>query len=90
MDAIGWFGIAAIALVAQWLNRHKSIPNEAVKATLAGVGILFYAIGHGLPTAWHGEGLSAWLNPALLWALALPGAASMIGTVPGMATNSQP
>ena len=89
MDAIGWFGIAAIALVAQWLNRYKGIPSEAVKAALAVVGLTFYALGHGLPTAWHGVELSEWLNPALLWALALPGAASMIGTVPGMATNSK-
>ena len=88
MDAIGWFGIAGIALAAQWLNRYKSIPSEGVKAVLALVGLAFYALGHGLPLAWWGADLSAWLNPALLWALALPGAASMIGTVPGMKSNS--
>jgi len=90
VDAIGWFGVAAIALVGQWLNRFKSIPSEAVKAGLAIVGLGFYALGHGLPASWWGDGLSVWLNPGLLWALALPGAASLIGTVPGMRSNSQP
>jgi hypothetical protein len=90
MDAIGWFGMAGIALVGQWFNRYQSVPGEAVKAALAVIGLAFYALGHGLPNAWWGEGLSEWLNPALLWALALPGAASMIGTAPGMKTDSQP
>jgi hypothetical protein len=88
MDALGWFGVAAIALVAQWFNRFKSIPTEAMKAALAVVGIAFYTLGHGGPVAWWGPGLSAWLDPALLWALALPGAASLIGTMPGMKSNS--
>lgn len=90
MDALGWFGVAAIALVGQWLNRSRSIPSEAVKAVLAMIGLAFYALGHGGPAAWVGEGLTQWLNPALLWALALPGAASLIGAVPGMATDSKP
>jgi len=89
MDALGWFGVAAIALVAQYFNRFKSLPSEAIKAGLAVVGLAFYALGHGFPDAWWGPGLSEWLDPALLWALALPGAASLIGTIPSMKTDSQ-
>jgi len=89
MDALGWFAVAVVATAAQWLNSFKAVPAPLVKMTLAVVGLGFYALGHGLPAAWSGSLLTSWLDPALVWALALPGAASLVGLAPGMATNSK-
>ena len=89
MDALGWFAMALTALVAQWFNRFKHVPAPTIKAGLAVVGLAFYALGHGLPAAWYGPELSQWLDPALLWAMAVPGMASLVGAIPGMETNSK-
>ena len=78
-----------LAGVGQWFNRHPQVPAQVVKLALVGVGLVAYAFGYGPPAAWHGAPLLAWLEPAGLWAFAVPGAASVFGTLPGMGTNSQ-
>lgn len=76
-----------VALAGQWFNRHPGIPAPAVKIGLAVVGFALYTVVEH-PAAWQGQPLMDWLDKAWLWALALPGAASLIGMAPGMATNS--
>lgn len=78
------------ALVGQWLNTHKSIPTETVKAILAVSGIPFYAWAVGLPPVWWGPGFDTWSIGAIVWMGAIPGFASLIGTTPGMRTDSRP
>lgn len=88
MNTLIIVGGFAVALAGQFLNRYKSIPSEVVKLSLAGVGMIFYGLGHGWPAGW-GEPFLSWLDLAWIWALALPGAASLIGIAPGMKTDSQ-
>lgn len=88
MNVLITIGGLVVALVGQWLNRHESIPDAVVKLTLAGVGMVFYGLGHGWP-AGFGPPFLEWLDLAWVYALALPGAASLIGLAPGMQSNSK-
>lgn len=87
MQAQGWMMFAGlvVAAVAQWLNRYPNIPVPLVKIGLAVSGLALY-----LPVEqpWV-MGFNPWFEHAWVWALALPGAASLIGMAPGMATNSK-
>jgi hypothetical protein len=90
VDIIVLIAAGVVAWAGQFLNSHKSIPNAAVKAALALAGIPFYAWAVGLPPAWGGPAFVAWGQGAVLWVLAIPGAASLFGLAPGMATDSKP
>ena len=89
MEALGAIAAAVGAALGQWLNRYKANNTAAIKLALCGVGLAAYALGNGLPTAWTGPPLAAWLNAAWPWALAVPGAASLTALVPNMATNTK-
>lgn len=89
MDLFTLLAAAVIAMVGQYLNRHKSIPAAAVKAVLVLVGLPFYAWHDGLPPSWWGPSFASWSQMALLWCFAIPGMASLIGAIPGMETNSK-
>ena len=87
MNALVFVAALVISGIAQTMNRYPVIPTGVVKLTLALVGLCFYLlIQH--PTAWTGQPLLDWLDTAWIWAAALPGIASLIGTAPGMQTNS--
>lgn len=90
MDLIVMIAAGAVALVGQWLNSQRSIPAPAVKAALALAGIPFYCWSVGLPGAWYGPAFTVWSQGAVLWVLAIPGAASLFGLMPNMATDSRP
>lgn len=88
MQAYIWIVGLLVAWLGQWLNSRPHVDSRLVKVALALVGLLAYLLVE-VPAAWHGEALFAWLDTAWIWALALPGAASLIGTVPGMATQDK-
>lgn len=77
-----------VASLAQWLNTKPQVPSKFVKLSLVLVGIAFY-LPVAVPAAWWGPPMLEWLDKAWIWGLALPGAASLIGTVPGMKTNDR-
>ena len=85
-----WIFLAGLLVAAfgQWLNSLPHVDSRLVKFALAIAGLVLY-LPIEQPAAWYGPPLFAWLDTAWLWALALPGAASLIGLAPGMATNNQ-
>lgn len=89
MEALAAFAGIIGAAVAQWFNRYKSNNTALLKVALIFVGLACYALGNGLPEAWYGPKLLTWLQPAWLWAAAVPGIASLLGAVPTMQTNSK-
>lgn len=89
MEALMFFAALAIAGVGQWLNSKPNVPPLVVKAALAAVGPMLYLL-ISQPTALYGPAFIEWLDKAWLWALALPGLASLLGLAPGMATRSNP
>ena len=90
MDALGWVGGLLAAAAMQFFNRKRSFPPELAMAVCAAIGIALYGVGHGLPARWIGDPLTAWLNPALGWALQVMGLRTALAKLPGMQTNSQP
>ena len=88
MQAFTVVGGLVVAAIAQWFNRYPNVPAPIVKLGLAAVGLAMYAVVQQ-PAAWSGQPFLDWLDTAWLWALALPGAASLIGSAPGMGTNSK-
>jgi len=89
MEALMFFAALAVAGVGQWLNSRPNIPSLVVKACMAAIGPLLY-LAVSQPSALYGPAFIEWLDKAWVWALALPGMASLIGAVPGMATKSTP
>jgi len=89
MEALAALAGLLGAGVAQWFNRYKANNTVLLKLALVLVGLACYALGNGLPEAWAGPKLLEWLQPAWLWAAAVPGIASLIGAAPGMQTNSK-
>jgi len=87
MQALMMLAGLVLALVGQWLNTHPNIPTPLVKLTMVVAGMGLYAIADA-PDAPTRQALLSWLDSAWLWALALPGAASLIGLAPGMQTKS--
>lgn len=87
MQAYVAIGGIVVAIAAQWANRHPAVPASVVKLALSALGLALYLVVDQ-PAAWSGQPLMEWLDAAWLWALALPGAASLIGAAPGMGTNS--
>lgn len=81
----GLLGAGAV----QFFNRFKSNNTVLLKLSLCLIGLACYAIGNGLPQAWSGPVFLAWLSPAWLWAAAVPGLASLVGTLPNMGTNTK-
>lgn len=75
-----------VAIFGQWLNTKPYIPSPVIKLALAVVGLLFYLLV-AMPAAISGQAFLDWIDKAWLFALALPGLASLVGAVPGMKTN---
>lgn len=76
-----------LAVVGQSLNSRPEIPSQIVKLAMAVAGMLLYLIV-ATPTAATHEAFLAWMDQALLWAMAVPGFASMVGAIaPGMKTS---
>lgn len=75
-----------VAIFGQWLNTKPYIPSLVVKLALSIIGLAFYLFV-AVPAAWTGQAFLDWFDKAWLFALALPGAASLIGLAPGMKTN---
>lgn len=88
MQALTMLAGLLVAALGQKLNANPRIPSMLVKLSLAAIGPIIYLIVEQ-PTALYGPGFLTWLDHAWIWALALPGAASLIGLAPGMATNSK-
>lgn len=82
-----WMMLAGliVALAGQWLNAHPRVPSPAVKIALTACGLVLYLVIEQ-PHGWSGPPLLEWLDKAWLWALAVPGAASLIGTAPNLKT----
>lgn len=78
-----------VALAAQKFNSYKANNTTLIKVAMVVLGLVLALPVYGLPTAPWGEPLFAWLDKSYLWALALPGVASLIGTAPGMKTDSK-
>lgn len=86
MQALMFFAALAVAALGQWFNAKTTVPPLAVKGVLALVGPAVYLIVK-VPAAWTGPEFLAWFDEAWVWALALPGIASLIGVAPGMNTK---
>lgn len=86
-QAQGWmaFSGAVVAALGQWLNRRPDLPAVAIKLALTLAGLALYL---PIEQPWK-VGFMPWFENAWVWGLAVPGAASLLATVPGMATNSQ-
>jgi len=89
MEALAALAGIIGAGVVQWFNRYKANNTALLKVALIFVGLACYALGNGLPEAWAGPEFTEWLTPAWLWALSVPGAASLFGALPNMQTNSK-
>lgn len=83
----------AFAFLGQLAKRNPKVPNELAIAVMAAIGALFYAGNYGWPHAdaptfqsWFGA-IADWLESASIAIAAIPGAASMIGMIPGMQTQ---
>ena len=87
MQALMMLAGLVVAMLGQWLNAHPDVPTPLVKLALAVAGMALYAIADA-PDAMTREAFLSWLDSAWLWALALPGAASLIGLAPGMQTKN--
>lgn len=88
MNAPGWMGFAGllVAVVGQWLNsRQPPLSPPVVKISLVVAGLALY-----LPISqpWT-VGFLPWFEEAWVWALAVPGMASLIALAPGMATATK-
>lgn len=86
MQVLVFLAALIVGGVGQWFNAHPRVPTWISKATLALIGIVFYAVVEH-PAAWSGQPLMDWLDKAWLWAAALPGVASMIALAPKMQTS---
>lgn len=86
-----WMVIAAliVAAVGQYLNSKPAYPTNLVKLGMALMGPLLYLMVEQPTGPPGGPVFLEWLDKAWIWALALPGAASLIGGfTPGMATRT--
>lgn len=86
MQALIVVAALVVAAIGQKLNANPKIPSLVVKLALALVGPVLYLVV-SQPTALYGPAFLEWLDKAWIWSLALPGAASLIGLAPGMATS---
>ena len=87
MQALSFLGALIVAGVGQKLNADPRVPTPLVKLAMALIGIGLYLV-KSQPAAWHGQAFLDWLDEAWLWAVAVPGLASLIGLAPGMATKT--
>lgn len=87
MENQAWVAFSGMiaAVVGQWLNRRPELPVPVVKIGLALVGLALYL---PIQQPWT-VGFMPWFNEAWVFALAVPGAASLVGMLPGMGTNTQ-
>lgn len=88
MGSLALLAGLVVAAVGQWLNRYPTMPAPVVKLVLLAIGAGLYAWAHPAP-ALSGQPFMDWLEVAIPWSAGLPGVASLIGTLPGMGTNSQ-
>lgn len=85
-----WMAIAAliVAAVGQYLNSKPQYPAAVVKIGMALMGPILYLMVEQPTGPPGGVAFLEWLDKAWIWALALPGAASLIGIAPNMATRT--
>ncbi len=85
-----WMMIAGliVAGVGQYLNSKPQYNSTLVKIGMALLGPLLYLMVEQPTGAPGGPAFMEWLDRAWVWALALPGLASLIGLAPGMATRT--
>lgn len=87
MQAFTMIAGIIVAAVGQKLNSMPKVPTVFVKLALALLGPILYLVLDS-PDAFTRAAFLAWLDRSWVWALALPGLASLIGLTPGMATRN--
>lgn len=71
---------AFFSLIGQFAKSHKNIPTWAINVALLLIGVGWYAGNHGWPEPGFAP-VTDWIEAALLSGAALPGVASLIGTI---------
>lgn len=74
-----------LAILGQKFKSNPKVSSDLVRVGLLVAGLALYLVVDQ-PTG-MGQPFFDWLDKAYLWALALPGAASLIGMHPALKTN---
>lgn len=85
MQAWMMFAGLIVAVIGQRLNRYKANNTELVKLGLVVSGLMLYL---PIEQPWV-EGFLPWFENAWLWAVAVPGIASLVGMHPALKTDSK-